>query len=235
MTVLLRGCWSARAELEVALGDAGRALDILDRLLAGTANLTEYGPHAGPYLAWLCARALTALARTGEAAAELEGTLTVAEKQGQTAKLWRLHADLAKAYLALRRREEARRELSTARTIIQQVASNIPDDALRENFLKQALTALPTAPAPSLRRAAKDQFGGLTERERQVAQLIAQGKSNPAIAEELTLSRRTVDRYVSSILSKLNFHSRSQIAGWVTERGFPKLKSRAELNGRPDA
>ncbi len=63
---------------------------------------------------------------------------------------------------------------------------------------------------------AKDKFGGLTPREREVAALIAQGKSNPQIAAALVVSERTVTTHVTHILSKLGFSSRTQIASWAT-------------------
>lgn len=67
-------------------------------------------------------------------------------------------------------------------------------------------------------RATKEKFGGLTPREREVADLIAQGKSNPEIALALVVSERTVTTHVSNILSKLGFSSRTQIASWVTAK-----------------
>jgi len=42
----------------------------------------------------------------------------------------------------------------------------------------------------------------LSERERQIATLIAAGKSNPEIASRLFLSRKTVERHVSNILAR---------------------------------
>jgi DNA-binding NarL/FixJ family response regulator len=60
----------------------------------------------------------------------------------------------------------------------------------------------------------------LTEREREVAARIGQGKSNTEIAGLLVVSKRTVETYVSSILSKLGFTSRSQIALWARDRGL---------------
>lgn len=62
----------------------------------------------------------------------------------------------------------------------------------------------------------KEKFGGLTAREREIAALIAEGRSNPEIAEALVVSERTVTTHVSNILSKLGFTSRTQIASWVT-------------------
>jgi DNA-binding CsgD family transcriptional regulator len=55
----------------------------------------------------------------------------------------------------------------------------------------------------------------LSERELEVAHLIAEGLSNPAVAARLYLSRPTVASHVTHILTKLGFSSRSQIAAWV--------------------
>ena len=56
----------------------------------------------------------------------------------------------------------------------------------------------------------------LTRRERQVAELIAQGLSNQQIAARLVVSRRTAESHVENILSKLGFSSRTQVAGWIS-------------------
>ncbi len=61
--------------------------------------------------------------------------------------------------------------------------------------------------------------GPLTARERDVAELVALGRSNREIAEELVLSTRTVGNHVQHILTKLDFGNRSQIAAWVAVRG----------------
>jgi DNA-binding NarL/FixJ family response regulator len=86
------------------------------------------------------------------------------------------------------------------------------------------------APPPEKRaltpsRAAKQTFGGLTERE--VAVLIAQGKTNREIADTLVVSHRTVETHVSTILSKLGVSSRSRIAVWAVEVGLVKDGSKA--------
>jgi DNA-binding CsgD family transcriptional regulator len=57
--------------------------------------------------------------------------------------------------------------------------------------------------------------GPLTAREMEVARLVADGLSNPAIARRLYLSRPTVASHVAHILTKLGFASRAQIAAWV--------------------
>ena len=58
----------------------------------------------------------------------------------------------------------------------------------------------------------------LTQREWQVAFLVARGYSNRQIALELVVSERTVDTHVSHILHKLDLTTRAQIAAWVVER-----------------
>jgi len=55
----------------------------------------------------------------------------------------------------------------------------------------------------------------LSRREREVAQLLAQGLSNKEIAGRLYLSERTVDNHVHHILDKLGFESRVQVATWL--------------------
>ncbi len=61
---------------------------------------------------------------------------------------------------------------------------------------------------------------GLTRREREVAALIGQGKSNSEIAAELVVSKRTVETHVSHILSKLDLSSRAQVMRWAIDHGL---------------
>ncbi len=59
--------------------------------------------------------------------------------------------------------------------------------------------------------------GRLTRREREVAELVAQGLVNKEIARNLVISQRTAEAHVEHILVKLGFTSRAQIASWVVE------------------
>lgn len=61
----------------------------------------------------------------------------------------------------------------------------------------------------------RDGSVGLTPREREVAVLVARGLTNLQIADELTISERTVEGHVERILGKLEFRSRAQIAAWL--------------------
>jgi predicted ATPase/DNA-binding CsgD family transcriptional regulator len=63
-----------------------------------------------------------------------------------------------------------------------------------------------------------DGQGPLTERETQVARLIASGLTNGEVAARLKISGRTVDAHVEHIRNKLGLRTRSQIAVWAHER-----------------
>jgi predicted ATPase/DNA-binding CsgD family transcriptional regulator len=63
--------------------------------------------------------------------------------------------------------------------------------------------------------AADGSVAPLAKREADVARLVADGLSNKQIGARLFISERTVDSHVRSILNKLGFNSRAQIAGWM--------------------
>ena len=89
-------------------------------------------------------------------------------------------------------------------------------------FLERAWKQIPHSGLAAERRAAKQAFNGLTGRERQVAALIGQGLSDRAIADRLVVSERTIETYVSSILAKLGFTARTQVAAWAATRDLFK-------------
>ena len=57
----------------------------------------------------------------------------------------------------------------------------------------------------------------LTRRELEVANLVAEGLTNQAIASRLSVAPRTAEAHVENIRRKLEVRSRAQIAAWVTE------------------
>ena len=57
----------------------------------------------------------------------------------------------------------------------------------------------------------------LTPRQSEVARLVAEGLTNPEIAERLYVERSTVESHVHAILGQLGFQHRTQIAIWVME------------------
>ncbi len=60
----------------------------------------------------------------------------------------------------------------------------------------------------------------LSDRERDVLRLLAQGKANKEIARELTITEKTVKTHVSSILGKLGVASRTQAALYAMRIGM---------------
>lgn len=65
----------------------------------------------------------------------------------------------------------------------------------------------------------RDQMATLTEREREVLDLIGQGLSNREIAQRLFVAEKTVKNHVTSLLAKLGMQRRTQAAAWVARRG----------------
>ena len=103
-------------------------------------------------------------------------------------------ADLVEAIRAAHR-GEARLHPDVARKLMQQVAHQAP---------------VPREP----------QVESLTERERDVVQLVAQGCSNLEIANQLVISEKTVKTHVSNILSKLHLEDRTQLAIYAIKKGL---------------
>lgn len=65
----------------------------------------------------------------------------------------------------------------------------------------------------------------LTERENDVLRLIAQGKANKEIAQDLVIGEKTVKTHVSNILMKLGVQSRTQAALYAAQNGLAELGS----------
>jgi non-specific serine/threonine protein kinase len=122
-------------------------------------------------------------------------------------------------YRAARRRADARAAFDAAGALVEELAALVPDETLRAAFVAGAARRIPPAPVPSHREAMRLASGGLTRREREVAELVAQGRSNRSVARALGIGERTVEAHVAAALSKLGFASRVQLAAWVARRG----------------
>jgi DNA-binding CsgD family transcriptional regulator len=104
---------------------------------------------------------------------------------------------------------EARAELATAAEVYEGLEARW-DLARAEQRLRREGVRRSGQGARLLRP--KSGWASLTETERRIAALVAEGHSNPAIASRLYISRRTVQSHVSSILAKLNLTSRVELA-----------------------
>jgi tetratricopeptide (TPR) repeat protein len=217
-TMAQRLVWCARAELELAQARPDQALAIIDRLISTAAHVED--GEVIPRLWYLRSEALVALGSMEEAQAVLCSARDAAQRQAARPFLWRICVTLGKCYRTQDSRERAEEAFALARTTLEELASTVPDHHLRDTFLRQASAQLPPLRQPSPRHAVRQASGGLTEREREVAVLIAQGKSSRAIADELIVSERTIEKHVERIMSRLGFTSRVQIAAWVLEKGL---------------
>jgi len=83
-------------------------------------------------------------------------------------------------------------------------------------FVLDAFASLP--PADQAAPSFDPELDQLTAREREVLRLIARGYTYKEIARELTISIRTVETHVSSVLRKLQLSTRHQLTRWAAER-----------------
>lgn len=78
--------------------------------------------------------------------------------------------------------------------------------------------------ADYLARAAKgedrDRYDGLTDREREILRLLAQGLTTREIAEELVISPHTVQSHRDRIMSKLDLHTKAALVRYAVDRGL---------------
>ncbi|OUS92354.1 LuxR family transcriptional regulator, partial [Rhodococcus sp. NCIMB 12038] len=93
------------------------------------------------------------------------------------------------------------------------------EDGLRKGRVLDLDSAIAYALGTTSRpKSLADAPTNLTKRERQVAELVAEGLTNRKIADRLVISQRTAQGHVEHVLTKLGFTSRAQIAAWITEQ-----------------
>ena len=118
--------------------------------------------------------------------------------------------DAAEARLLAGRAHAAAGATEAAKAMLQQLAA----DAARGGALRlgdaaaRELRALGTRVAPRNRHAAG---GDLTDRERTIAELVAEGRSNKQVAAELFLSEGTIENTLTRVYAKLGVRSRSEL------------------------
>lgn len=84
---------------------------------------------------------------------------------------------------------------------------------------RQALSEPPAAAA----EVAADPYEALTPREKQVLRLVAEGRSNKEIAEELDISVKTAMSHREHVMEKLQLHSRTELIKFALRRGVIQM------------
>ena len=107
--------------------------------------------------------------------------------------------------------------------VLKQIGGNDLVDGVRRVAAGQSLLD-PALTARVLERVRKgpeanEELAKLTDQERKILALIAEGLTNRQIGERLFLAEKTVKNYVTSVLAKLGMQRRTQAAAWIARRG----------------
>jgi DNA-binding NarL/FixJ family response regulator len=150
-------------------------------------------------------------------AAQAAGTVLLAERDPRAAL-----AELRAAWMAYQELEmpfDAARVRTmmgvTCRELGDEDAAALEFDAARHVFLRLEATPYVAQVDRLLADSPTSVTPRLTARELQVIRLLAAGRTNRAIARQLTISERTVDRHVSNILTKLDLPSRTAATAYA--------------------
>ncbi|HEY4865493.1 MAG TPA: helix-turn-helix transcriptional regulator [Candidatus Dormibacteraeota bacterium] len=147
---------------------------------------------------------------------DLETALTLLVHRDRPLLTAEIRLELARALAAAGDRTAAIVEAEAALATFHRLAVvphvNTSQEVLVELSLESQGVEVSAAAAPRLRTVE-----GLTRREAEVARLVAEGLTNREIADRLFLSVRTVETHVDRVLGKLDFHTRTQLAGWVQQ------------------
>ena len=179
------------------------------------ARLTRPAAPAHGYLALLAAEQQRAETQTDDAAV---WAVAVAawQQAGEPYPLAYALVRLAEAHSSAGARDEAAQAVRQAHALAEQTgATTIAAEAVA--FARRVRLSLDPEVDADLSTAEPEPFDelarfGLTEREREVLQLLAAGRSNPEIAQELFISAKTASVHVSNILAKLSVSGRVEAA-----------------------
>jgi DNA-binding NarL/FixJ family response regulator len=207
-----------RAELALAMRDPGQTRHWAQeaRVLAEAKNVRK-----NVALSWLLGgRALLAQGSLEAAGDELRRGLAVADAVQNAALSWQARLWFAKV-LEAQQQQGAGDLYRDAQERIDAITSQLPDQRLRDCFgssqlvleVRQSVDA--GAARPKTRAPA-----GLTQREVEVLRLVASGATNAYVAKVLSISPRTVDVHMTSILSKTGCANRAAAVGFALRNGL---------------
>jgi DNA-binding CsgD family transcriptional regulator len=190
-----------RAEVLARIGDVPGARETLEAS-RGSGVLQEH------HVLNMFAEGLTTAAEgdLDRSALLLSEAARIAEEMGRRIEALWIRLDLARV---LRQSDPG-----SARSLLDEVAVTAKrfGATTLQGLAEQGLRSLGTRTWRRSRIAGAGPRELLTPREREVAQLVADGSTNSEIAERLFLSRKTVERHVSNILAKLGARNRTELA-----------------------
>lgn len=192
-------------EAHLACGDLASAAGTADRLAALAGDDEE-----GRALAALAsAHVLQARGRLAEAVARLEQAVGAFSRTGLAFETGRTRLELARA-IADRQPAAAAADARSALRLFERIGATAYAD--RAAALLRSL-------GERVRRDGQRAAGALTQREREVLDLVASGLSNPEIAARLFISRKTASHHVSNLLMKVGARNRAELAAYAIRAG----------------
>jgi class 3 adenylate cyclase/DNA-binding NarL/FixJ family response regulator len=209
---LWAGSLSYLADACVATGHATAALLVYRNLLpysglvATASGLATYGA-IDRYLGQLA----ELLARPTDAARHLESALKFDDRSGSPT--WRAHSEYALgAFLSRRGRRDDHARAAELLTNAEATAHALGMTALARRC-RNTLATMDDADVDTI-------DPGLTTRELGILRLVAQGKTNKTVGEELHVSQHTVANHVRAILLKTGCANRAEASAWAQRRGL---------------
>jgi DNA-binding CsgD family transcriptional regulator len=202
------------AEVCAFLGDVRRAarlyelmLPYAERNVAGASCPGVVAHHLGLLAA--------TMGRREEAQAHYEAALQLNARMGARPAL----AHTQHAYAAMLLTGRGRSDLPRARELLERALAVYDELGMQDHAARvRALLAQPRLAAVWLRAPAYPD--GLTEREVEVLRLIAAGRSNREIADELVLSVRTVERHITNLYGKIDARGKADATAYALGHGL---------------
>ena len=192
------------AVVEVAIA-AGRLPEAVAAVaeLSEAAEATPTDAHVG-WAEHAAGRVALAEGRTTQAIVHLRRATAIWQELSMPYDVARARVDLARALYARGDADAADIECEAARAAFVELGA-IPDVRSVDDLVHRTRSEWPA---------------GLTDREVEVLRLLASGATNRSIATDLVLSKRTVDRHVSNIFTKIDVSNRSTATAWAIRHGL---------------
>ncbi|MFD1948420.1 ATP-binding protein [Nocardioides aestuarii] len=173
-----------------------------------------------PATAWSSAALATWLRRLGlpvemPADAPTPFRLAIEGRHAEAASWWHTAGDSFQEAMTLSDSPDAQHRLAAV-AVLDRLGAVGTADRLRAQLRAEGVGAVPQRP----REATRANPGGLTNRQLDVARLVARGLSNSEIAAALYISPKTADHHVSAILGKLGLESRRAVARKAEQLGL---------------